>query len=89
MAQIVLTIPDPVLPRMIQGLSEYYGYQPTLKDPSDITKTIPNPETRAQFAKRMLIFHIKKTMIQAEGGPAATTARETVTNDILTNVSIT
>lgn len=81
MAQIVINIPDPVAPRVLLGFSSRYGYQATLDNGS------PNPETRAQFAKRKLMELIKQAVREAEmetaRNVAATTAAASVDNDIV------
>ena len=46
MAAITFNIPDEHLPRLVEALSEHYGYKEIL-----VTGE-PNPETRAQFIKR-------------------------------------
>lgn len=60
MTQITLNIPDAVLPRVINGISRQYEYRDTLPDGT------PNPETRAQFARRQVILWVKRTVRQAE-----------------------
>lgn len=81
MAQIVINIPDPVAPRVLNGFSSHYGYQATLDNGS------PNPETKGQFAKRKLMEIIKHAVREAEmetaRNVAATTAGTSVDNDII------
>jgi len=60
MASITITIPDNIAPRVINGFAKRYSYIPTLEDGA------PNPETKAQFAKRKLIEIIKRAVREAE-----------------------
>jgi len=80
MAQITITIPDAILPRVINGFARRYNYSPILEDGSS------NPETKAQFAKRKLIEFIKSAVREAEiqdaTNAAATTAAASVDTDI-------
>jgi hypothetical protein len=70
MAQIQITIPDAVLPRVVDAFAATYGYQPTIDG-------APNPETKAAFAKRQVIAFIKRTVADREAGAAADAARST------------
>lgn len=80
MAQITITIPDSVATRVLNDLAQRFNYSPTLEDGS------PNPETKAQFAKRKLIEMIKQACKEAEvqnaANSAATTAAASVDTDI-------
>lgn len=60
MSQIIITIADSQTARVINALSTQTGYQPF-----DING-VPNPETRAQFAKRMIINWIKSQVRSQE-----------------------
>lgn len=81
MASINITIPDPIAPRVLNGFAKYYGYSPTLENGD------PNPETKAQFAKRKLIEIIKAAVKRAEvedaTNAAATTAGTSADTDIV------
>jgi hypothetical protein len=48
-----ITIPDAQAQRVVDALSEAAAWKPTLEDGS------PNPETKAQAAKRYIIERIK------------------------------
>jgi len=81
MTQITITIPDNITNRVINGFAKRYNYSPTL-DNGD-----PNPETKVQFAKRMLIAYIKQAVTEAEvqdaSNTAATSASQSVENEIV------
>ncbi len=78
---ITLTIPDPVATRVILGYSASRGYSPTIFDP-ETGATSPNPETRAQYAKRMLIAHVIQAVKQYETQLADQAAAQAVDTDI-------
>ena len=59
MAQIVLTVNDTQLARLAEAVARRQGYREVIQDPVDSTKTIPNPETKAQFIRRWLINMLK------------------------------
>lgn len=49
--------------RTINALAGIYGYQSTIPDNGG---QIPNPETKNQFAKRMVIEHLKRITLSWE-----------------------
>ena len=53
------TLSDAQAAEVVDALCQRYGYQDTLPDPNNAGQTIPNPETRAQFAKRQVAEFIK------------------------------
>lgn len=59
MAVISINIPDNQLSRVIDGICLGQGYQATINGS-------PNPETKGQFAKRMLIEKMKQMVMQGE-----------------------
>lgn len=59
MAVISITIPDAQINRVVDGVCLAYNYQATIGGS-------PNPETKAQFAKRMLIERLKQMVMQGE-----------------------
>lgn len=80
MATITLTIPDALLPRVVAGMCGRHGYEDTVQDPAypeDPGKTIPNPETKAVFCKRMIRQQIKRDVLQWEAEQAFLAAQAT------------
>ena len=63
MATITFTIPDNELPTIIGDLCEHFGYQEQIPNVNG-SGTVPNPESRAQFAKRMMAGKIRETINQ-------------------------
>lgn len=66
MAQIILTVNDTQLARLADAVARRQGYRDTIQDPLDPTKTIPNPETKAQFVRRWLINMLKNEVVLDE-----------------------
>lgn len=56
------------MPRVLDAFAAVYGYQPTIDG-------TPNPETKAEFAKRQLIAHVRSLVATHESNTAAETAR--------------
>ena len=70
MAIISIEISDEQLQRVINGMCGAYYYQTDLSDPDNAVATIPNPETKAAFCKRMIKQHIKACALKYEGDKA-------------------
>lgn len=82
MATISITIKDTQLQRVIDGICEDNNYQATVTN-SDGTIS-PNPQTKAQFVKRIIIERVKG-MVKA--GEHKKAEKEIVVN--LTELDIT
>ena len=80
MTQIIIEIPDNITQRVLNGIASRYHYSPILENGN------PNPESKGQFAKRMIIEFLKKAVKDAEvedaRNDAATIAAESVDSDI-------
>ena len=70
MAQIVLNIPDALVDRVVAGMCGLHNYQETIPDPNNPEQMIPNPETKAEFVKRIIRKKIKRDVIEWEGAEA-------------------
>jgi hypothetical protein len=76
MAQIAITIPDNKMQAVLDAFAVRFGYEAQIfnpafdqdlpEDPQTNPLTIPNPENKAQFAKRMLITQIRKIYNQGK-----------------------
>lgn len=75
MATISIDIPDAVQPRVLDAFAAVYGRQDEIPDPNDGTKMISNPETKAQFARRMLKQHLREVLTAHEASAEAEAAR--------------
>jgi len=60
MTTITINIPDNLTQRVINGFAKRYNYSATLESGE------PNPETKAQFAKRKVVEFIKQAIREAE-----------------------
>lgn len=80
MAEIKITIPDPVVGRLIDAIALEYDY----------VRTKLSSETKGQFAKRMLIEDwAKRILREQEGRNAGEAARATAASAADSQVSIT
>ncbi len=62
MATISIDIPNAIATEVLQNFTNGTGYQATITDAGGLP--IPNPETRVQYAKRMLLEFLKRTAQQ-------------------------
>jgi len=69
MAKVPFTIPDDQVSRFVDGSAGAYNYQAV-----DAEGT-PNPETKAQYAKRKIRAYIVGVVLGYEAGQAADAAR--------------
>lgn len=70
MANLTITIPDAVLPRVLDAIASSRGYNPATDG------------TKAQFAKAQIIGLLKDIVSSAEAAAAEKSARATANNDI-------
>ena len=78
MAQIIVTIPNADLQRVVDAIAGNYGYTDTIPDPNNPEgPEIPNPETRDQFAQRQTAQFVKQNVISWEATQASEAARLT------------
>lgn len=83
MANFIVTFPNAVQTRIENSIAEHFSYSDQISDPNNPGQTIPNPETKAQFAERMFKEQFKKWVVDIEAGNAAKAARiaqETTSN---------
>ena len=88
MADITITIPNAQLTRVVNAVSTVNGYEPFLRD-SDGALTIPNSETRTQFARRMIIEYAMNCVRQLESKTDAEASRQAAINKVNMEVTIT
>lgn len=88
MSNIIITIPSSKLTRVVDGICGNFNYQETIANPSydpeepESQETISNPETKAQFAKRMVIKYVKDCVKAHEGRVAVQSAKDTIDADV-------
>lgn len=63
---ITITIPTDKKDRILDGLCYQNAYQDNIPDPENEGQTIPNPESKAVYAKRMVMQYIKNNVIAYE-----------------------
>jgi hypothetical protein len=88
MATISINIPDAVQPRVLDAFAATYGRPEEIPDPNhtptgpgDVVM-IPNPETKAQFAKKMLQQHVREVLTAHEASAEAEAARQAKADQI-------
>lgn len=64
MAQFTITVPDDKVQDLLNAFATQYNYQTTVDDLSG--GTVPNPESKAQFAKNKILKYIKEVYIAAQ-----------------------
>lgn len=91
-AKVCIEFDDSKKDRIINGVAGQYGYQAriqTSENPDGTPITIPNPETKAKFVKRVLAQSIKNAVRSFEATQAAEVARlaaiKSVTDEITIN----
>lgn len=72
MAVITLTIPDAILARVVDGICTNFAYQANIVTIGG--NSIPNPESKGTFAKRMIVENAITWIANAEGRTALVTA---------------
>lgn len=77
MASITLTIPDAVLPRVLDAVAAKWGFNPG------------GPQTKAQFAKAALAAYLKATVKQYEAEVAAKAAYDNAQTTADADIAIT
>jgi hypothetical protein len=77
MAQIVVDVPDAVVPRVLDAFAATYAYNPG----SGLTK--------AQFAKQRLAAYVKQVTVAYEATRDAEAARQTSTQTATTDIAVT
>jgi hypothetical protein len=81
-ATISITVPNAVLTRVVDGVCGSMGYQDTIGG-------VANPETRAQFAQRMLREWVKARVRAWETSQAETSAGATAGANVDSQIVLT
>lgn len=84
---IQLTIPDAVSGRVVNAVAAMNNYQPVV--PNGSGAMVANPETKAQFAKRMISEKIIQMVKQYETQQAAQAAMAQAASSVDTDIKIT
>lgn len=91
MAQLIINVPDAVLPRVLNGFSTFNNYSPTIPDLTDPLgqRTLPNPETKAQFCKRKIIEYIMESVRTAEVRAASEISARNASTSVDSDINLT
>ena len=60
MASITFSFPDEAVPLIAQAFCDSYGYRSTIPDPDSPGKTIPNPQTPAEFTRQKVVDYVRE-----------------------------
>ena len=75
MAQLIITVPDAQVARVLAAFAAQYGYQDTVPGANPGDPPVANPETRVQFTRRMLRRFVMEVVRANEVVAAIETAR--------------
>ena len=78
MPVILLTINLPTntdVVRLVDAYADQFSYQTEVADPGDPLALIPNPETKKNFARRIILEGVKAVLAASEAKADAETAR--------------
>jgi hypothetical protein len=75
MGQFTINYPDEKLQDILDAFATAYEYKENIDDPENPGQTIPNPETKAQHAKRQLTIYVRS--IVKANHPAIVSANAT------------
>ena len=87
MADIIITIPNAQLNRVVNSVCSLRGYQDNILDIDG--NSTPNPETRQQFARRQLIEFLKDHVRSFEAQRDSELARINAINTVNSEINIT
>jgi len=76
MAKITLDIPDGIMAKVADMVAARNGYREQVSDPNNPSATIPNPMSKAEFVKRVLIRFLKAEVRLGEHQEAIRKAQE-------------
>lgn len=91
MAAITITIPDAVITRVLDALSLGRGYQTEIPDPDNPGQTIPNPASKANYAKAQLKSFVRSEVRSYESvrdGNQAAAAAITIADSATENITV-
>lgn len=77
-----VTVPDAQATDILNDFCSYHGYQATIPDPADPEATIPNPVTKAAYAKAKVASFVKESIKAWRANQAADTARITEITEV-------
>lgn len=69
-----VTVPDAQATAILDDFVAYHGYQATIKDAEG--NDIPNPQTKAQFAKAKVVSFVRESIKSFRANASANSARD-------------
>ena len=87
MAQITINIPNAVLQRTLDAVCYKNGYQDEILDENE--NPMPNPQSKAEFAKAWVVSVVKHQVKIYESEQAAKTARQAQEDAVAAEIDIT
>lgn len=93
MATITINIPNGVAKRVLDAITSRYHYKETIKDPKSTEEIplpdIPNPQTKAQFFKGVIVQFLKENVKAYESSKASEKARVSAIDKVDSEVNLT
>ena len=86
--KLEIEIPDDKKDRVLSGICGQNGYQETVPDPENAEATIPNPESKDVFAKRIVMQFIKNNIITYEANRDIEAAKQAAISKAETEISL-
>ena len=80
---ITLNIDTTLINEAVDALCTQGGYRATLPDPNNAGQTIPNPQTKNQFAKQQLRDFVRNAVLE-QRNRAAQAANQPVDEGLIT-----
>ncbi len=80
MAVISIDIPNPIATEVMRLFATANGYSPQISDGNG--GLTANPETRAQFSKRMIVEWIRRTSMQQRKNETVNAAAKTAEDSV-------
>ena len=82
MAQIIFTVPDGSQARALNATVYLNGYTDTIPNPQNPGQTIPNPVSKLQFFKSVIINQIKENIKAYESKEVIATASSQLSSEV-------
>jgi hypothetical protein len=73
--QLCASVPTAQTQRVLDGVAGAYNYQATVPDAAHPGQTLANPETKAQYVRRMLVSWVRESVRGYEATQAGEAAR--------------
>lgn len=85
---LCLDIPNSQKDRVINSVTTLKKYKSQVRDPDNRGQFIPNPESKQQFVKRMLVEYLKNHVAAFEGDRDAEISRKRAIEKVRNEINI-